>query len=342
MKTIFYFLTLPLIAVAAAPLTPPPDNHKIVFQNSIVAKVNDKTLSMMDVKKKLDLIFHKSYPHLIHSNTARYQFYQQSWKQVLMEMIDHELILADAADKEVKIADGELREEMERRFGPNTLMTLNQIGLNYDEAWKMLKDEMIVQRMSWWFIQARAMQKVTPEEIRQAYRFYLKNNPSYQEWKYRVVSIRGAEADKISEKIYEQLSQSDQTPDQLAKDFENLGSSLTSIQISNSIVAKDTDLSESYKKTLELLSPGKYSPPLMKLNKSDHEIVSKIFYCEDVSQHPAPSFEEMNGKLREQLTQEAVIKESTNYIEKLRKKYGYDQISMNVSLPTNFEPFAIE
>ena len=69
----------------------------------------------------------------------------------MMEMIDGELILADAADKEIKLTDGEVREEIERRFGPSVSVTLDKIGLTQEEAWRLVKNEMIVQRMNWWF-----------------------------------------------------------------------------------------------------------------------------------------------------------------------------------------------
>ena len=72
---------------------------------------------------------------------------------MLMEMIDHQLILADATDKEIKISSGEVREEMEFRFGPNIMLTLDNIGLTYDDTWKMswnsLELVMRNQSLSW-------------------------------------------------------------------------------------------------------------------------------------------------------------------------------------------------
>ena len=94
-------------------MTGQPNAQKIAVQNSILAKVNGTTISMIDVKKKMDLIFHQHYAHLADSTQAKFQFYETSWRRVLSEMIDNELILADAADKEVKLTDGELREEIE-------------------------------------------------------------------------------------------------------------------------------------------------------------------------------------------------------------------------------------
>ena len=87
---------------AQAPSMELPDNKKIAVQNTILTKVNDTTISVIDVKKKLDLMFYQNYSHLSHSNQARLQFYESGWRAALMQMIDNELILSDAAAKEVK------------------------------------------------------------------------------------------------------------------------------------------------------------------------------------------------------------------------------------------------
>ena len=159
-----------------AQMAPPkmPDQGRIAFQNSILCKVNENTISMMDVKKKLDLLFHQSYPNLEDSAQARFQFYETSWRHVLSEMINEELMVSDATEKEIKLTDGEIREEVESRFGPSVMTTLDRIGLTYDEAWKMVRKDLIVRRMSWWFIHAKALQNVTPKDIRASYQNYIK------------------------------------------------------------------------------------------------------------------------------------------------------------------------
>jgi len=51
------------------------------------------------------------------SKTARYQFYSAQWYPTLQQMIDHELMVTDAETREVKVSDGEVREEIQTRFG---------------------------------------------------------------------------------------------------------------------------------------------------------------------------------------------------------------------------------
>lgn len=343
MKTTLFFsflFSLLFSSLAANPLLDFAPNQKIAVQNAILAKVNGKTLSMMDVKKKMDLIFHQNYPQLIESNQARFQFYEVSWQQVFREMIDNELIISDALDKEIKLTDAEVREVMEERFGPNVMQTLDKIGLTYDETWKMVKNELIVQRMTWWFIQSKAISSITPQDIRQAYRLYLEENPPYSEWKYYVISIRlDVPDDLFAEKVYKTLSESGKgiaDAQELLKDFEAPGISLS---ISKEFVAKTQDLSEIHKAVLDDLTEGSFSKPSFQASRANQKTVSRIFYLVSKTDHPAPIFEQVSQQLRNGLLQQAIVYESEGYLGKLRKHYGFDG---DQAIPEDLHPFSLQ
>jgi len=312
------------------------DDHKIAVHNTILAKVNGTTISMIDVKKKMDMAFHQHFSHLAGSSSARYQFYEASWRHVLMEMIDHQLILADAEEKEAKLTDGEVREEMEQRFGPNIMFTLDKIGLTYEESWKMVREELLVRRMTWWFIHSKAMNQVTPQDIRQAFRLYSKENPAYQELAYRVISVKGDAAQEVAEKAYTLLVSRKVSPELLIEALQELD---PSIQVSSEYRTNDKTLSEAHKAALVSLAPGEYSHPSLQKSRTDKQIVVRIFYLSERTDHAAPEFEAMSAQLRENLIQKAVAQESTAYLEKLRKHYGFD---MKSDLPEDFHPFSLE
>ena len=323
------------------------DGPQIGMQNVILAHVNNTTISVLDVKKKLDLLFHQSYPNLVESTQARFQFYQKSWRHVLMEMIDNELILADSVEKEMKLTDGEVREEMENRFGPNVMLTLDKIGLTYEETWKLVKNEMMVQRMAWFFIHSKAIQSVTPQEIRQAYRLYLKENPPHQEWKYRVISIRSETSDAVaplSEEVYTLLVQSGESPESQnlnLKEFEK-NHPHCSIQISTEYSASDLELSDLHREALSTLNLGEYGKPSIQTSRVDKKKVARIFYLSQKTDHPAPKFEEISSRLKNDLIQKAVGVESAHYLGKLRRHYGYDTAHLKESVPDNLNPFSLE
>lgn len=336
------FFCLPIAAVFIAAQMPPvtfPDGQKIAVQNSILAKVNDATISMIDVKKQMDLVFHQHYSHLSDSSQARYQFYETSWRRVLMELVDNELILSDAADKEISLTDGEIREEMENRFGPSVLSTLEKIGLTYDEAWKLLKNELLVRRMSWWFVHSKAVQSVTPQEIRNAYRNYLKEHPPYLELQYQTITIRGSSPEAEAAKVYEIVKNTNSCPEVIAQKIQEVCSTAN---ISPVYTASDLEISEAHKATLISLEEKTYSAPVLQKSRTDRQTVARIFYLVEKIDHPAPAFQDLSGQLRDELIQKAVATHSKNYVSKLRKHYGFDDAYLKDSFPEDMHPFSIQ
>lgn len=306
----------------SAPLPDFSDNKQIAMQNKILTKVNETTISMLDVRKKMDMLFHQNYPHLIESPQARLQYYEASWRHVLQELVDNQLILSDAANKEIKLTDGEIREEMEARFGPNVMRTLEKIGLSYDETWGLVKDEMIVRRMSWWFVHSRAISSVTPQDIRQAYRDYLKQNPPYQEWTYQVISIKDQ---SLVNSVYEKLVANGEV-------LEN-----EAVQVSADYVAKTQDLSETHRTALASLQPGEYSKPVFQTSRFDKKGSHRIFHLLKKDDHPAPPFETLADQLRSDLIQKAIALESKTYLERLRNQHSYEHI-----IPEDLHPFSLQ
>jgi hypothetical protein len=342
----FLIFSLTVSAAFASPFSSPlvdmGEERKIAVQNAILAKVNGTTISMMDVKKKMDLVFHQNFPDLLHSPEARCQFYQASWRNVLTEMIDQELIIADAADKEIKLTDAEVREEIENRFGPNVMGTLDQIGVTYDEAWKMVKNDMIVARMTWWFIHSKALASVTPMQIREAYRLYLEKNPPYNELKYQVVTMRGEALAEAAQDLARRIDAEQKSPEELASVLAGFESQHpgVSVHCSQPFTAKDTELSESHRTALQALNPGQHSAPLFQKSR-DRQQVCRFFFLESRREFSPPSFEDMAPMLKNELMQKASSEISSNYLGKLRKHYRFDASHLNEVIPENIEPFAL-
>lgn len=349
MKKILFLLSFSSFCLAAPspmPMAGFDGGQKIGVQNTILTQVNGTTLSIMDVKKKMDVAFHQSYPQLADSVQARFQFYQNSWRQACLELIDHELILADAEDREIKLTDGEVREELENRFGPNVMLTLDKIGISYTEAWKMIRNEMTVQRMMWYFIHSKALQAVTPQDIRQEYRRYLKEHPPYQEWTYQIISVRADEVEKIqaaANEAYSKLIASGQTPEMIEAQLKEMAEAYPgcSVAISQEYTANHLKLSDAHKSILSQLNEGQYGKPVVQTSRADNKTIARIFYLSKKKDFPAPTFEEIAPNLKGELIQKAIAAESDRYIMKLRKHYGYDTDHLQESLPDNLNPFSI-
>lgn len=330
----WYLLFAPILLLAA-PMAKEP---KIAVQNSILTQVNGRTISMMDVKKQMDVHFHQNYPHLADSAQARCQFYEMSWRRFYMDMVDHELIIADALDKEIKLTDGEIRESLEQRFGPHIMQTLDKLHLTYDEAWKMVKDDMIVQRMSWWFIHSRALGNVTPDHIRQAYRSYLNEHPAHTEWTYRVITLRTEDLSQ-AEAFHTWLLKEKPSPDALLDLLKTQETPDVSVSLSNELSGKSGELSDSHREALHPLQVGAYSPLLSQVSRSDKKPLFRIFYLIQRQEIEAPSFDAIAPQLKHELLQKATMAQSDSYIGKLRKHHGFDA---KTALPEDLHPFSMQ
>ena len=315
---------------------------ELVIYNRILAKVGGKTISVIDVMKRMDLFLQKNYPQFASSKVARYQFYSNQWQDYLNQMIDTELMLADAEKLELKITEAEVREEMLNRFGPNVMPTLDSLGVTYDEARAMIQDEMIVQRMMWFRVNSKVLNNINSQDVKEAYAQYCTNNPALQEWDYQVLSIRSPNktaSEQLASKAFELLN----THLNLASISEQLPSSdeLTTITISQEMKADEKSISKEHREVLEALSENSYSKPIAQVSRIDNSVVYRIFHLKQHTKKELPAFSKIADQLKEQLLQEAAGKESTQYILRLRAKLGFDEKHMMETLPDGFQPFAL-
>lgn len=332
MKKIFYALFCFLSTLIFA--NPLPMEPKLKINNLVLCKINGKTISVMDVKKKMDFILHSSFPDYANSKSAQYQFYTSSWKHVLKELINTQLMVSEAEAKEIKVNDGEIREEMEEKFGPNVLLTLENIGLTFDEAFDLVKTDMIVKRVMWYYVHSKALLKVTPEMIKQNYKSYCDKNPPFDEWEYQVISIKSndeLQAKQIADKAYALLSEEKDTKE-LQDQFPN------AIQFSKFYSVNSKDISKSHKEILSALKVGAYSLPILQKSK-DNKSNNKIFYLKNHSIKEPPAFEKMADKIKEDLLQEAAKEESIAYFSRLYKYYGIDDSNFKTD---DVNPFVLE
>ncbi len=329
------------------PVTPvlPEDHQQLVIHNRILAKVNDKTISVIDVMKKMDLFLQRYYPQYMNSPAARFQYYSSQWKETLNQLVDQELILADAEQLELKISDAEVRETLLERFGPNMMAALDQIALSYEEARQMIYTEMAVQRMMWYRVNSKALNRIGPKAIKDAYFEHCEQNPPLEEWNYQVLSLRSANQN-ISAALAQRAANLIHTAatDLLVvseKLKEQVNDESVSVTVSPELTANEKSIAESHKEILKTLKPGMFSEPIAQVSRVDHSIVHRIFYLKDHTIRKPLAFEKLAEQLKDHLLQQAADEESTQYLHRLRSRLGYDEHLLLESLPSDFQPFAL-
>jgi len=319
--------------------------REIVIYNRILAKVSNKTISVLDVVKKMDIFLNATYPHALESKVARYQFYMANWKAVLDQMIDAELTLSDVGEKDLKITEGEVREAIIEKFGPNVMTTLDKCGLTYEEARKITRDDLMLQRMNWFKVQVKALQQVGPQEIRAQYQEYLTEHPSEEEWSYQVLSIRSPEvnlSEQVAKQAFSLLQQTKTDLTGLKKTLQEMKQSNEKItfSISEEITATERTISNAHRKGLEGVEEGECSQPILQTSGNDKNPVQRIFLLKHHGVKKAPSFQSLKEELKRKRLEEVMAKEDEVYRQKLRQRYGH--LLVLEELPPSFEPFSVE
>lgn len=349
LKTLLFSAILLGSIQATPPLPPMEQVHEIVVNNRILTTVNGKTISVLDVMKQMDVFLSRYYPQYMNSKTARYQFYSSEWRRKLQEMIDHELMVADAEAHQIKVSDGDVRERIHTRFGPNVMGTLDQLGISYDEAREIVSQDMIVEKVEGFRVISKTLQKVTSQDVKASYERYLQENPPKEEWKYQFLSIRSPDQ-KTEEAAQEKngrnlglslmnFKEKAQKNLTIAADLlkaELPADSPTTFAVSQEFTVEDKDLSQSHRDVLLQLKPGEWSGPVSQISR-DGSTVLRIFHLKNHSRTKAPAFTAVANDLKQKLLNETFEVEKRAYVAKLHQRFNFDEKSLDI--PPNFEPF---
>jgi len=319
---------------------------QIFVNNRILANVNGKPISVIDIMKKMDMQFYRAYPQYTDNAVARFQYYELSWKHVLKELIDKELIIADATENKLPVTSGDVRQEMETMFGPNIILNLDKVGLTFDEAWQMVQDDITLKRMLYVRVQSKAFKKITPKDVRDAYDDFAKNNLRLDEWHYNVITIRnpdpvrGAETAQFA---YQLLAEQKIPLDELNKQITTFAnwSSKTKLTVSEEFNHKEKDLADNYKEYITKLSSGTFSQPVAMQSRADKTSVFRLFYMKEFVPGGVIPYNEVEAKLKAKLVEDYIETESTAYLKKLRRTNNVQEYSIT-ELSKEFLPFVLK
>lgn len=322
------------------------ENAHIVVNNRILMKINDKALSVMDLMKKLDVLFYREFPQYTSSTVARFQFYQANWKPILQELIDKELILADAEENKLPVSSGDIRQEMEQLFGPNIIGNLDKIGLTFDDAWKIVQGDITIRRMMFHRVNSKAMREVTPQDVKVAYDEFVKTKIRPDEWTYRVISIRSKSQEEgalAANLAYTLLTEHNATLDTLAAELKKLPhGDKSQTSISDEFHHADNEVSESYKNSLKELQNDSFSHPIAQKSRSDKSTVFRIFYLKEHKIGGPVPFNEAEARIKDKLIEMASAKKSVEYLNKLRKHFNVHEDDIKEITAGDFQPFVLK
>ena len=247
----------------------------------------------------------------------------------------------DAAKKEIKISDGEVRETLQERFGPNIRASLDKINLEYDEARDLIRSNLIVNQLIGMKVHSKAFHMVTPKLIKEAYTSYVADHPPQEQWKYQVLSIRGEDpifCGTIAQKAYEALLEQKQSLDTVATALEVEG---VTLNVSDDYLGETKKISKAHFEAIQSLTPDSISEPISQVSRYDKSAVLRIFHLKEVTKSLPETFDEMHDKLKNQLLFQTSDAEKKCYVESLSKRFGYATHSPKFSLPEDYHPFLL-
>lgn len=344
----FYLATATLLEAQSNSLLFNPITEQEVFVNNrILAKVNGKAISVIDVMKKMDMLFYRQFPEYTSSAPARFQFYNVNWKYVLNDLIDKEVILADAEEHKMPLTNGDIRQEMELLFGPNIIANLDKIGMSYDEAYKIVKGDIILRRMLYYRVNTRAMWEVTPQAVRAAYEEYARENIQEEEWLYHVVTIRDKDAEKgkkAAESVYELLKNKTADLPSLTsylKENEILAKT-TSVNVSEEFRHNSKEMSDANRDIITKIGPQEFAEPIAQKSRLDGAAVYRIFYLSEKTEGGIPPFSGIEHKLKDKLLGIAIDKETATYLKKLRTHFDVQDNALVELVGEDFQPFILK
>jgi hypothetical protein len=342
-KYFLSLLALPVILSAAAidPLLLPKDDHlKIVVNNRVLAKVHGKPITMIDVTKRMDILFLKQFPEYTNSVQARFQFYNANWKRTLDDLIDKELVLADAKEIKMEVANGDVRQEMEELFGPNIILNLDKIGLSLDEATKIVSGDIAIRRMMFLKVTSKALGKITPQIVKTYYDQWAVKNQQPALFVYRVITVRDKDSSRGAEtanSLFEDLKI--MSAEDALKSKESVKDTINVSEEFNHI---EKEIAPANKDILLSLSEGQISEPQAQKSRTSNSTVFRIFLLLKKTKEGAPSYNDVEGNLKGELLEIAASEEHKTYMNKLRRHYGVSEDHLKEMTPGEFTPFILQ
>ncbi len=317
------FLTL-LVTYLTCSLAAIETPSSVVINNRPLIKIQNQTLSLLDVIKKMDLFIEQGFPQAKESPLARMQFYMHNWQYTLNDLVDDLLILQEAEDKEIKVSDGDVHEEMNERFGSSLLSKIDAMGMRYDDIKAMLHSELMVKQILSHKVHTKTMQQITPSAIKEAYSEYVKANPPKQYWTYQTLTFRGEmeEIEKLAHASHALLKQNRyENLSQLYQHLQDTAPETVTISLSPTLEGDQFSLSQTHLQVLNTLSAKTpFSSPVKQAGRLDTSF--KIFHFHSYTYTEPEKFEALYTTLQDDLYHKIFRKEKHRYTQHLRRKYN--------------------
>lgn len=336
-----------LRAITPQSFLPPsaaPQNVTIVVKNCPLVKFHKNVISVMDVKKRMDLLLLEKDPASYDNPLTRYRFYQESWKRVLNDIIHEKMMLLESEELKVEVTDLTIKEELNKRFGPNVIPTITKLGLSSKEAYELVKTDQIVKVMSWYQVWSKAILRVTPSAVKKNYEEYLAKNPPEEKWTYKFLTLKGHDAGEIEAKAKTISATIEKTHprslEELKQQLQESPEKITTT-ISSEITLNQKEIAPNIRMLLNSLGIQMISEPKVVMSKTQDETICRVYQLIDYSKEQAKNLDALKETLENELLNAYGNKLMQEYIQKLKKHFCYQELAIEKISSSDFCPFEL-
>lgn len=320
------------------PTLPHVREASIEVHNRILWSHRGSLITVMDVVKKMDQVWLRQ-PHVQKASIQdQFEFYQQSWRMALQDLIDNELIYQDALDHQhqMQVTDAEAKDEIIRVFGTSYLTRLDELGYTLPYAIASAKKDLLINRMVYLKVHYGARSAITPQAIAKAYFESVKSQPETDLWEYFVFTVKGPSEQSLNfaKLVYSKLQAASKSIEELAQEIKQECPSDVKFNSSKAIEQTSEKINQKYLQALKNLSIGQVSEPI-EFRADAHTSTYRLILLQSKQHHTPPSFAQLQKSIEDQLRMQYVANESQRYISKLRKQLEREQ---GESLQQAFNP----
>lgn len=340
MCRMFIALAIMVCSCLAFADVPASRRSAIVVENRVLATVRDQIITVVDVTKKMDMIFCQQFPQYKGVPEARYEFYHTNWRKIFEELVDRQLILSMSEEKQFGVTNGDIREELEEIFGPNAMMNLYEEGLSLHDVEEMMKADILLRRALSFYVHSPVIAAITPAVLRAAYRKRVEEMKKKYGWVWRSVTVKSKSGDcrkDVADRVWNRLQKDHRTIEQISAE---LGDGYE-VVLSQSFRSEQSEVAQNVQAILEQLQPKTFSEPQSFTSRSDPRQGWRCYIVDERFFVKVPSFEELESTLRQEIASPVITKRTVEFFEDLRKQYGVKHLLTSEELRA-FEPFQLK
>ncbi|MBB64891.1 MAG: hypothetical protein CMO81_07475 [Waddliaceae bacterium] len=324
-------------------MTQAPSIERFVhIDNQVLTKVNDKFISVLDVANELERVFDSEFKEYKDIPEARYEFYSAHWRQFFQDMVDRQLVIADADEQELPLTEGEIRLQIEQMYGPDVVGNLDRAGLSMEEAREQIIDDMKMGRMMYIRVHSKAMGTISPKLIRETYTKYSKTVKEPESWSYKVLTLRSEDDETLAtsaKELFSLLNEGTLEIESLEEYLQDNTKESVTVNISDLYERTEQDISASHRDILTNMKAQEFSSPNLQLSKRTKESTYRIFYLESHQEAELATLEELEPRVIQKIRSETSIKKTNEYLSRLHEHFDCDPEKILSQLGSNYQPF---